>query len=73
MRPPKVRRVVLPDDAWEYECEYGFVSVACISLQFAAASARGSCSQFQSSAAWHSRSGRTFNPKVAGSNTARPT
>jgi hypothetical protein len=52
--------------------EYRLVSAARNSLQLGAAAKPVRCSHFQLAAAGRSRSGRTFNPKVAGSIPARP-
>jgi hypothetical protein len=64
--------VVLSDDEREYEWEYGLASMTCSSLQLASASTRYRCRQFQLRAVCCRGSARTFNPKVAGSNPARP-
>jgi hypothetical protein len=64
--------VVRSDDGREYEWEYGLVSATCSSLQFASASTRGRCRQFQLRTACFRGSARTFNPKVTGSNPVRP-
>ena len=71
-RSSELTSVVPSDDGREYEGEYGLVSAICSSLQFASASTRGRCRQFQLSTACRIGSGGTFNPKVAGSNPARP-
>ena len=64
--------VVPSDDRREYEWEYGLVSATCSSLQFASASTRSRCRQFQLRTVCCRGSARTFNPKVAGSKPARP-
>jgi hypothetical protein len=46
--------------------------MTCSSLQLASASTRSRCRQFQLRAVCCRGSARTFNPKVAGSNPARP-
>ncbi len=57
----------------EYGWEYRRVSVIVSILQFAAATTPNGCRLFQLAATRRRRSGKTFNPKVAGSIPARPT
>ena len=72
MAPEDCGLVVPSDDGREYEWEYGLVSTTCSSLQFASASTRSRCRQFQLRTVCCRGSARTFNPKVAGSIPARP-
>jgi hypothetical protein len=60
------------EDNRAYACAYRFVSARCLLLQFAATTIRVICSALQCRTACFSSSSRTFNPKVAGSNPARP-
>jgi hypothetical protein len=60
------------EDNRAYACAYRFVSARCLLLQFAATTIRVICSALQVCTACFSSSSRTFNPKVAGSNPARP-
>jgi hypothetical protein len=66
-----VELVASGGDKCVYGCAYRLVSTGCDSLQFVAASKRTVCRQFQFAAACY-RLGRTFNPKVEGSNPSRP-
>jgi hypothetical protein len=60
------------EDSRAYACAYRFVSARCLLLQLAATTIPLICSALQFRTACFSSSSRTFNPKVAGSNPARP-
>jgi hypothetical protein len=61
------------EDNCAYACAYRFVSARCLLLQFAGTTIRVICSALQFRAACFNSSSGTFDPKVAGSNPARPT
>jgi hypothetical protein len=69
---PVRRLAVSLDEARAYACAYRIVSAGCLAFQFAAATNREICSLFRLFAADFSLFDRTLNPKVAGSNPARP-
>jgi hypothetical protein len=66
---PLPGRVDSDDNRREYECEYGLVS-GHLNSHLGAVSTRARCSYFRLVAVSRRGSGRTFNPKVAGSSPA---
>jgi hypothetical protein len=60
------------DSRCAYKCAYRLVSIRCFLFQFVATLIGRIYSSFQLRAARFSLSGRTFNPKDAGSIPARP-
>jgi hypothetical protein len=64
--------VAFSGDGRAYDCAYRLASRGRISPQFVAAMSSPICSIFQPGAATCNLYGRTFNPKAAGSNPARP-
>jgi hypothetical protein len=70
--PPWCYAVASSGDACAYECAYRLVSADRFSPQFVATTNWPICSIFRLGANDFTLFGRTFNPKVAGSNPARP-
>src|SRR5262249_35717926 len=64
--------VAVADDSCAYGCAYRVVSDQLSSLHLLADTNRPSCRMFQLAATRYLLPGWTFNPKVAGSNPARP-
>jgi len=73
LKPPSAEGLTIPRSARGARREYCLAAERCISVQFVATSKGHICRQFPFLAAAYILSSLTFNPKVAGSNPARPT